>query len=378
MSSSTTEVKEQTDDTKSTQTQTISPELARNLMKKEYGDMRRVWWRKIFSFHITKDPLKHPYLRHRLKLYCRLFRDCFWGRSFWSIPIREDGMHTSLKKLKQDPMFDNEKHTVVIEFPHYVNMNLNEYIDKITNDSKYSALNFKALLTSVYTDVIHRSEKNDTLPSRIICARFLPENSPQIASPKPTSKNFEDLNLNEDLLISIYRYGYEYTSLVQQCAIVPIIQGKDVVCQSLPGTGKTSAYLISILQLINVGNNSKMTTTQTETKQTHSTENRLNSSSPPAKIIEKATLQAIVLVRARELSFAIHNVLRHLGECYGTKLKSRVFVGGTAIRDDIHTLTREGVHIAIGTPGRILDMIIRGAMSLDGTNINYLLFPQYI
>ena len=62
--------------------------------------------------------------------------------------------------------------------------------------------------------------------------------------------SFDDLNLKSDLLRGIYGYGFEKPSFMQQKAILPIIKGKDIVAQAQSGTGKTGAFVIGSLQLI--------------------------------------------------------------------------------------------------------------------------------
>jgi translation initiation factor 4A len=62
--------------------------------------------------------------------------------------------------------------------------------------------------------------------------------------------SFDDLNLKSDLLRGIYGYGFEKPSIIQQKAILPIIKGKDIVAQAQSGTGKTGAFVIGSLQLI--------------------------------------------------------------------------------------------------------------------------------
>ena len=62
--------------------------------------------------------------------------------------------------------------------------------------------------------------------------------------------NWENLNLNTNLLRGIYSYGFENPSPIQQKAIKPILDGKDVIAQSQSGTGKTGCFVIATLQKI--------------------------------------------------------------------------------------------------------------------------------
>ena len=76
--------------------------------------------------------------------------------------------------------------------------------------------------------------------------------------------------------------------------------------------------------------------------------------------------QALVLAPTRELAQQIVKVISALGDFMG--LKIHACVGGTAVRDDIRTL-QDGVHIVVGTPGRVYDMIQRRALRLESVKL---------
>lgn len=67
---------------------------------------------------------------------------------------------------------------------------------------------------------------------------------------KEVVDNFLDMNFKEQLLLGICKYGLENPTPIQQRAILPCIQGHDVIVQAQSGTGKTTSVLISILQQI--------------------------------------------------------------------------------------------------------------------------------
>jgi len=136
--------------------------------------------------------------------------------------------------------------------------------------------------------------------------------------------SFDDMNLREDLLRGIYAYGFEKPSAIQQRAIIPCIQGRDVIAQAQSGTGKTATFSISVLQQVDVG---------------------------------KRECQALLLAPTRELAQQIQKVVIALGDYM--KAECMACIGGTAVRDDIQKL-EQGVHIIVGTPGRVFDMINRG------------------
>ncbi|KAL7751877.1 translation initiation factor eIF4A [Sorochytrium milnesiophthora] len=139
--------------------------------------------------------------------------------------------------------------------------------------------------------------------------------------------NFDDMQLKNDLLRGIYGYGFERPSAIQQRAIMPVIKGHDAIAQAQSGTGKTATFSIAILQ--------KVDTSVRET-------------------------QALILAPTRELAQQIQKVVVALGDFMGVDCV--VCIGGTNTREDMRKL-ESGAHIVIGTPGRVFDMIKRGALN---------------
>lgn len=141
--------------------------------------------------------------------------------------------------------------------------------------------------------------------------------------------SFDDLNLKPAIVRGIFGYGYESPSAIQQRAILPITEARDVLAQAQSGTGKTATFTISALQRID--------------------EN------------EKAT-QALILAPTRELALQIQNVITHIGLYLNVTVHASI--GGTSMKDDIEAF-RSGVQIVVGTPGRVYDMIERRFFRTD-------------
>jgi len=154
----------------------------------------------------------------------------------------------------------------------------------------------------------------------------------------PVVSTFDELGLKEDLLRGIYAYNFEKPSAIQQRAILPITQGRDVIAQAQSGTGKTATFSISILQSIDV--------TVRET-------------------------QALVLSPTRELATHIQSVVLALGDYMN--VQCHACIGGTSIGEDIRKL-EYGQHVVSGTPGRVFDMIRR--RSLRTRNIKMLVLDE--
>eukprot|EP00581_Thalassiosira_minuscula_P003508 CAMPEP_0183745908 /NCGR_PEP_ID=MMETSP0737-20130205/66480_1 /TAXON_ID=385413 /ORGANISM="Thalassiosira miniscula, Strain CCMP1093" /LENGTH=415 /DNA_ID=CAMNT_0025981587 /DNA_START=509 /DNA_END=1756 /DNA_ORIENTATION=- len=141
--------------------------------------------------------------------------------------------------------------------------------------------------------------------------------------------SFDGMEIPEELLRGIYAYGFEKPSAIQQRAIKPTMLGRDLIAQAQSGTGKTATFAIGTL----------------------------------AKLDPKLReCQSLILAPTRELAQQIQKVVIALGDYMD--LQVHACVGGTAVRDDIRTL-QGGVHVVVGTPGRVYDMINRRALRLD-------------
>lgn len=105
--------------------------------------------------------------------------------------------------------------------------------------------------------------------------------------------------------------------------------------QAQSGTGKTGAFTIAILQSINTD----------------------------PKAVESSYIQALIVAPTRELSLQIAYVVHSVGEYTGVKVHA--CVGGTVVKEDIRKLKDEHLHVVVGTPGRIHDMMRRGFLKTD-------------
>jgi len=141
--------------------------------------------------------------------------------------------------------------------------------------------------------------------------------------------NFDDMKLREALLRGIYAYGFEKPSTIQQRAILPCIKSLDVIAQAQSGTGKTATFAIAILQQIDTA---------------------------------VRDCQALILAPTRELAQQIQKVVLALGDYMNAQCHA--CIGGTNVREDMRKL-EVGVHIVVGTPGRVYDMINRRALKID-------------
>ena len=140
---------------------------------------------------------------------------------------------------------------------------------------------------------------------------------------------FDDMGLDSDLIRGIYSYGFEQPSRIQSLAIPPMKMHTDILAQSQSGTGKTGAFTIGALSVLD-------------------------------KTVKAP--QVLVICPTRELSQQIEVVARAIGYYMNVKVLSAT--GGNQIRSDIHAL-KSGTQFVVGTPGRIYDLISRRELRLD-------------
>ena len=151
-------------------------------------------------------------------------------------------------------------------------------------------------------------------------------------------ESFEDMKLKKDLFRGIINYGFVRPSAIQQKGIMPLIQKKDTIAQAQSGSGKTATFAIGTLQNIDC---------------------------------EDLKAQALVIAPTRELALQIYDVFKSLGVFL--KISVHLCTGGTQVAEDKKKL-KEGVHVVVGTPGRIRDMMNR--QNLDSTYLKMLIIDE--
>jgi|SRR5579875_871482 len=139
---------------------------------------------------------------------------------------------------------------------------------------------------------------------------------------------FAELGLSQELLASLREVGYEAPTPIQEQAIPPLLEGRDVIGQAQTGSGKTAAFGLPMIQYVD-----------------------------PAE----DELQALVLTPTRELCIQVTQALRAYGARRGVDVVA-VF-GGAPIRSQQAQL-RAGGHIVVGTVGRVKDLISRHVLLL--------------
>jgi len=141
-----------------------------------------------------------------------------------------------------------------------------------------------------------------------------------------TEKNFDSLNLDQNLLKGVYLHGFTQPSKIQLKGISSINTGKDCILQSQSGTGKTATYLLGVLNRLEVNKN----------------------------------CQGIIITPTRELTAQVFQVACDLSKY--TEFKLAMCVGGTDIKESRTEL--KNANVIIGTLGRIFHMVTSKAIHL--------------
>jgi ATP-dependent RNA helicase RhlE len=150
--------------------------------------------------------------------------------------------------------------------------------------------------------------------------------------------HFNELNIIQPILKAIEEEGYTTPTPIQQQAIPLVLEGNDLMGCAQTGTGKTAAFSIPILQLLSENKEFK----------------------------GKRKIRALIVTPTRELAIQIGDSLKAYGRHCG--LNSTVIFGGVNQNPQVNTL-RNGVDILVATPGRLLDLMTQGFISIRDVEI---------
>ncbi|MDZ4730643.1 MAG: DEAD/DEAH box helicase [Xanthomonadales bacterium] len=147
----------------------------------------------------------------------------------------------------------------------------------------------------------------------------------------PTQSGFKQLNLPDFLLSTLQEVGYESPTPIQEQAIPPLLEGRDLLGHAPTGTGKTAAFALPLLANTDV---------------------------------KDSAVQVLVLVPTRELAIQVAEAFqRYAGHIKGFHVLP--IYGGQEYAGQIRQLKR-GVHVVVGTPGRVMDHMRKGTLKLAG------------
>jgi ATP-dependent RNA helicase CshB len=145
-------------------------------------------------------------------------------------------------------------------------------------------------------------------------------------------KKFEDFNLKPETKKFIEMNSFKDPTPIQEDVIPSALKGKDVIGLSATGSGKTHAYLIPIMEIVDVNQNE---------------------------------CQAVITAPTRELAAQIYEMAKVMEKCLPS-LRVSLYIGGKDREKDIEQLQNNQPHVAIGTPGRIRDLFLNsGSLRID-------------
>lgn len=135
--------------------------------------------------------------------------------------------------------------------------------------------------------------------------------------------SWDELDIDPNILRGIYSYGFERPSPIQKKAIKPIMARRDIIAQAQSGTGKTAAFSIGALSIVNLQNN---------------------------------FTQVLILSPTRELTIQTSNVVKSLGSMMNG-LKVQSVYGGSPYEESNYFSDKNTPHVICGCPGRVYDLM---------------------
>lgn len=144
---------------------------------------------------------------------------------------------------------------------------------------------------------------------------------------------FSDLDLSHHVLKDLEYHGLEKPLPIQDQAIPLLLSGKDLIAEAKTGSGKTLAFAIPIIEKIDC---------------------------------DRRDVQALVVTPTRELANQVAGEIRKVG--YKKRVRAAAFYGGKSVSGNVQILNK-GVHVVVGTPGRLLDLIDRRILKLGRVNM---------
>lgn len=150
--------------------------------------------------------------------------------------------------------------------------------------------------------------------------------------------NFDSLGLSQPILQALDLKGYSTPTPIQEQAIPPVLEGRDLLGIAQTGTGKTAAFMLPAIDRLRESDNQ----------------------------IPFKSCRMLVLAPTRELVQQIATASKDYGSLAGLKVQN--IVGGTSVNKDRNKLHR-GTDILIATPGRLLDLIDQKAFNLNAVEV---------
>ncbi|MFC4515997.1 DEAD/DEAH box helicase [Streptomyces ehimensis] len=185
---------------------------------------------------------------------------------------------------------------------------------------------------SISTDTTTMPEADEMIVETVEA----PVETTEAAEPAEPQITFGDLGLDEAIVRKLAQNGVTTPFPIQAATIPDALAGKDILGRGRTGSGKTLSFGLPLLTILAGGHT------------------------------EKKRPRGLILTPTRELAMQVADALQPYGDVLGLKMK--VVCGGTSMGNQIYALER-GVDILVATPGRLRDIIDRGAASLDKVQV---------
>lgn len=183
---------------------------------------------------------------------------------------------------------------------------------------------------------------------------------------------FAELGLNEHILTGVETLGFNTPTPIQAAAIPAVLAGKDVVASAQTGTGKTAAFVLPTLQVVDTGFGDEKTdrlesqcqpqdgqqqSSQQESQRQRGGGRRRNRTRDP---------QALIVTPTRELATQIERVATTI--CKSTGQRAVIITGGAKLKRQISAV-QAGCDLLVATPGRLLDLIEHHQVNLKNIKV---------
>ena len=172
---------------------------------------------------------------------------------------------------------------------------------------------------------------------------------------------FASLGLSPNLCLAAERAGWTQPTPIQEQGIPPILQGQDVLATAATGSGKTAAYGLGLLQVLQAAQSSASISPSAS---------HISAQKKTAPHSTRRSARVLVIVPTRELAVQVGQVFKELAP---DALRVATVFGGVSINPQMLAL-RGGADIVVATPGRLLDLVDHNALHLD--NVAHLVLDE--
>ena len=187
---------------------------------------------------------------------------------------------------------------------------------------------------------------------------------------------FAELGLNERILTGVTTLGFNTPTPIQAAAIPAVLAGKDVVASAQTGTGKTAAFVLPALQVIDTGFGDEKTDRlesqcqpqdgRQQSSQQESQRRRQRQRGDKRRRNRTRDSQALIVTPTRELATQIERVATTI--CKSTGQRAVIITGGAKLKRQISAV-QAGCDLLVATPGRLLDLIEHHQVDLKNIKV---------